>query len=759
MKKRVVTSALLLMVPLFASVCSGAIDNPQLIKLPLGLGPQRIENTPVIYQGRPLLIENSRLSNEGISHTAIDMYIVDLTTSEIISRFGSTFAFHSAFVRGDELNVFATENTKSDWTGSIYRFWSTDLKTWKKERIIAKEKDRHFFNTSVCETPDGYLMAYESNKPVQWCFQLARSNDLSHWEPIAELIFADIAEGSCLANPTLRYIEPYYYIVYGIHRGKGRAAGEYQYHRPDSKYFTFIMRSKDLITWDLSPTTYPMLEPEVEDGNNATDADLFEFMGHTYLFYGAGWQDTRGTIRVKMYPGTMKECLESYFDDSVAMIKFDARNGRYLYPDQQSSRPEELARPTPEQIQWQDAEMGMFIHFGLWSMLPGVTSDLDVLRDVQRSFNPVDLDTDQWVRVAESMGAKYVVYTAKHGDGFCMWQTDTTDFNIQNTPWRQGQGDIMADLARSCEKHGMKLGIYLNAQNMYTSVDVGGKCDTPEAQEAYNKIYRQQLTELLTHYGPIFEVWFDGSLVVPVKDILETYAPRAMVFQSPQATIRWVGNENGFASYPAWNAVDWNDPTVNQGFGTDRHGDPDGNRWLPLECDARIRNMWMYQAENNPLKSVDYLMDMYYHSVGYGAVLLLNNTPDPTGLIPETDAKRSAEFGAEIKRRFGKSLAKTSGKGDIVTLPLDEPVVIDHVITMEDITGGERVRQYVIEGRIDNQWQQIAEGLSIGHKKIDRFAPVRVDGIRIRVTQRAAEPLIRQLAVYRAGVELTDTYY
>ena len=323
-----------LTVILSAALCQAAIDNPTLVKLPIGFGPQRIENTPVMYQGRPLLIENSRLTNESHSNTAIDMYIVDLTTSEIISRFGSTFAFNCAFVRGNELNVFATENTKSDWTGSIYRMWSTDLKTWKKELVMAKEKDRHFFNTSVCQTPDGYLMAYESNKPVQWCFNLARSNDLSHWEPIKELTFADKAEGSCLANPTIRYIEPYYYIVYGIHRGKGRAAAEYKYHRTDSRYFTFVMRSKDLATWDLSPTKYPMLEPEIEDGINATDADLFEFMGNTYLFYGAGWQDSRGTIRVKMFPGPMKQCLESYFSDKVPVIKFDAKKGRYIYPDQ-----------------------------------------------------------------------------------------------------------------------------------------------------------------------------------------------------------------------------------------------------------------------------------------------------------------------------------------------------------------------------------------------------------------------------------------
>jgi acyl-CoA thioesterase-1 len=312
---------------------SGAIDNPKLIKLPIGFGPHRIENTPVIYQGRPLLIENSRLTNEVDPKHVIDMYIIDLTTNETICHFGKHFAFNCAYVNGDELNVFATEC--KDGNNAIYRFRTTDLKSWKKELALQGKKGEMFFNTSVCKIPDGYLMAYESNKPVQWCFRLARSKDLAKWERIKELIFADKAEGSVLANPTIRYIDPYYYAIIGIHRFNGKASYSYAYHRSDSRYFTFILRSKDLAMWDLSPTKYPMLEPEVEDGINATDADLFEFMGNTYIFYGAGWQDSRGTIRIKMYPGPMKECLESYFDDNTPSIKFDARNGKYIYPDQE----------------------------------------------------------------------------------------------------------------------------------------------------------------------------------------------------------------------------------------------------------------------------------------------------------------------------------------------------------------------------------------------------------------------------------------
>jgi hypothetical protein len=332
MKKSVLRSLLLLVLLQFSVLCSEAIDNPKLIKLPMGFGPHRIENTPVIYQGRPILIENSRLTNEVDPSHAIDIYIIDLTTSEVICRFGEDFAFNCAFVNGDELNVFATKGSIHTTGGTICRFWTTDLKNWKQEISISEEGAR-FFNTSVCKTPDGYLMAYESNKPIQWCFKLAHSKDLSKWETNEDLVFADKAEGSVLANPTIRYIEPYYYAMIGIHRFKGKASYSYDYHRPDSRFFTYVLRSKDLKMWDLSPTKYPMLEPDVEDGINATDADLFEFLGNTYIFYGAGWQDSRGTIRVKMYPGTMKECLERYFSDDVPSIKFDAREGKYIYPD------------------------------------------------------------------------------------------------------------------------------------------------------------------------------------------------------------------------------------------------------------------------------------------------------------------------------------------------------------------------------------------------------------------------------------------
>ena len=212
----------------------------------------------------------------------------------------------------------------------------------------------------------------------------------------------------------------------------------------------------------------------------------------------------------------------------------------------------ELPRPTPQQLEWQDAEIGMFLHFApnTWQDNEG-----DDLSTPLSAINPAKLDTDQWAKTAKSMGAKYIVFVAKHVGGFCWWQTSTTDYSVKSIPWRGGKGDVMADISKSCRKYGLKLGVYLSPADRKFGVEVGGKAKTPEAQTAYVKMFRTQLTELLTHYGPIFEVWFDGSLTFDVGDILRAHAPQAVVFQGPQASIRWVGNEAAkrfTANTPNW---------------------------------------------------------------------------------------------------------------------------------------------------------------------------------------------------------------
>lgn len=416
---------------------------------------------------------------------------------------------------------------------------------------------------------------------------------------------------------------------------------------------------------------------------------------------------------------------------------------------------DQLARPTLEQAAWHDLEIGMFIHIApqTWQ-----DTESDNLSTPLSAINPEKLDTDQWVSVARSMGAKYIVFVAKHEGGFCWWPTATTEHSVKHTPWRAGQGDVLADLAASCQKAGMKLGVYLSPQDRKHGVGVGGRAKDPAKQAEYESLFRRQLTEVLTNYGEMIEVWFDGSLVFDVGDILAAHAPHAMIFQGPQATIRWVGNEDGVAPYPAWNSVVHPKEGLKWGEYTAADGDPLGNRWLPNECDARIRATWFWKTNNlNTLKTVDQLMDMYHRSVGHGSVLLLNNTPDMTGLIPEPDAKRSAEFGAEIQRLYGTPAATTSGRGSELRVMPSAPLAIDRVVIAEDITQGERIRRYVVEGSVEGVWKELAAGTAVGHKKIDRFAAVRVEEVRLRVLESIGEPIITQLAVYRADTAAKPT--
>ncbi len=407
-----------------------------------------------------------------------------------------------------------------------------------------------------------------------------------------------------------------------------------------------------------------------------------------------------------------------------------------------------LAKPTPEQVAWADTEIGMFIHFG-----PATWQDVeeDNLSTPLDQINPEKLDTDQWVQVARDMGAKYVVFVAKHSGGFCSWQTDTTDYSIKHTPWRNGKGDVLADLSASCKKKGLKLGVYISPADHKHHINAGGKAENAEEQKEYDKIYRQQLTEILSNYGEMFEVWFDGSTGTAVTDIIQKHAPHAMVFQGPAATIRWVGNEDGTAPYPAWNALPM--ALARTGKATAKAGDPDGDAWMPNECDTEMTKYWHWKTNGSEtLKSLDTLMDTYNKSVGRGAVLLLNQSPDRTGLIPAADAKRGKEFGDEVRRRFAKSLGDATGKGDVVELDLGKPTILDTLVTMEDIAQGERVREYTIEGLAGDKWIELAKGTAIGHKKIDALPkPIEVSKLRLNITKSAAEPQIRKLSAYNTA--------
>ena len=416
---------------------------------------------------------------------------------------------------------------------------------------------------------------------------------------------------------------------------------------------------------------------------------------------------------------------------------------------QDESLPPPRAFPTPDQVAWQDLEIGMFVHFA-----PNTWQDVesDNLSTPLSEINPKDLDTDQWARTALALGAKYIVFVAKHQGGFCMWQTHTTDYGIRNTPWRNGKGDVMADISASCKKYGLRLGVYMCPRDDHFGAKTGGVCATPELQAKYNTMYREQLTEVLSRYGSIVEIWFDGSTAAPVSDILAKYQPRAMIFQGPSATIRWVGNEDGYAPYPGWNGIDRVDAKT--GTATALNSDPDGDVWLPSEVDVSThRPKWFWSTTDaNKVLTLDQLMGIYYRSVGRGAQLLLNVPPNRDGLMSEPDTALVKSFGDEVKRRFSRPLAETNGTGATVTLKLPSPSRIDTVVLEEDIRSGERVRVYTLEGLNAGNWVKIGEGTAIGHKRILPVDPVTVEAVRLTANKHAGIPRLRRIALFNTGV-------
>jgi len=398
-----------------------------------------------------------------------------------------------------------------------------------------------------------------------------------------------------------------------------------------------------------------------------------------------------------------------------------------------SARP---ARPTAAQRAWQDLELGMFVHFAPNTWQEKEYDDLSLAPSAVMQ----NVDTEQWVDTALALGARYIVLVAKHAGGFCLWQTDTTDYSIKSSPWKGGRGDVMAALADACGRRGLQLGVYLSPRDDRHGAGLSGRCATPAAQQAYNELYRRQLTELLSHYGPIVELWLDGSSVVPTGDIVKQFAPDAMVFQGPEATIRWVGNEDGFAPYPCWNSLAEQDAKT--GIATALHGDPEGDVWMPVEVDVSIRrpNWFWNTTDAGNLLTLDQLIEIYYRSVGRGAQLLLNMPPDRTGRIPEADAARAREFGDEIRRRFGTGVGEGAASGRQLDVSLGSAHRVDHVILQEAIGQGERVRGWRLEGYAWNHWQPLATGTAIGHKQI---VPIAADGytiLRLTVTDAWASP-------------------
>ena len=403
-----------------------------------------------------------------------------------------------------------------------------------------------------------------------------------------------------------------------------------------------------------------------------------------------------------------------------------------------------LSLPTPQQVAWHEVGVGLFFH---WAPNVYQGSEGDNLSTPRDKINPDRFDAGQWVQAVKAANAGYMIFVAKHVGGYCAWQTKTTDYSLKTSPWKRGQGDMLAELAKACEAKDVRLGVYLCPRDDTHGAGDGGRVRSPEKQAAYNEIYRQQLTEILTQYGPMFEMWFDGGNIVPINDLIDRLSPGIISFQGPRTGgSRWVGTEHGFAPYPCWNTIDWKPgQTPKEGAGS-----PTGNTWCPAECDVSIlRPAWFWsKGSDSHVLSLDHLVEIYYLSVGRGVNLLLNATPDSHGEVPAAQMKRLQQFGDEIRERFAKPLFTTQGEGNHLALELGGEKTIDHIVLREDIRGGERVRKFVVEGRrASGDWLALARGTQIGSRQIIPIPATAVTGLRLTVEERVAPVTIRELSV------------
>jgi alpha-L-fucosidase len=417
-------------------------------------------------------------------------------------------------------------------------------------------------------------------------------------------------------------------------------------------------------------------------------------------------------------------------------------------------------RPAPNQVAWQDLEFGVIIHFSTNTFLNQEWGDGTANPSV---FNPTQFDPEQWMKAIHDAGAKYVVLVAKHHDGFCLWPTEETSYSVKSSPWKNGQGDIVRDVARAARKYGLKFGVYLSPWDRHE----------PKYKDSaeYDKYYNAELEELATRYGDLVELWLDGAGSAghvynfpKIIETLRTYQPNTVVFADTglfeYGDARWVGNEAGMVDYENWNVID-------------RHG---YRRWRPVEADTPLRDKhWFWHTNDEAsLKSLVTLLDTYDKTVGRGAQLMLGLAPDNRGLLPDSDVKRLEEFGAALRKRAENNLAlhHSSAASDVdaaidgnndtfwsapvgshhgeIEVRFDHPVTFDHALTMEWLNDGQHVERYAIDtwSEADQKWKTVAEGQAIGHQKLDDFAPVTSKRVRLNILSSTEPAHIREFQLY-----------
>jgi alpha-L-fucosidase len=433
------------------------------------------------------------------------------------------------------------------------------------------------------------------------------------------------------------------------------------------------------------------------------------------------------------------------------------------------SAAQDLPKPTTRQLEWQQLETTAFLHFTVNTFTGKEWGDGT---ESPKIFNPTEFDARKMVKTLKDTGFKMAIITAKHHDGFCLWPTATTEHSVKNSPWKNGEGDMVKEIADACREYGIKFGFYLSPWDRH---------EPSYGTSTYNDFYKNQLRELLTNYGEVSEVWFDGAKGEDAKDMeydfdgywqpVRELQPKAVMFSDVGPDVRWVGNETGNAGETCWSTIDTTG--MAPGKADPKYlnvGDPDGKIWLPAETDVSIRPGWFYHPEeDSKVRSGKDIVDLYYKSVGRNSLLLLNIPPNPKGLFAEQDIKSLHDFRSILDETFRTNLAAGKANKQLtdktlktyITLKEKQPLVLDfkkeiafdRAMFQENIAEGQRNIEALLEYWNGKEWQKVEQFTTIGYKRLLRFPLVKTSRVRITVLEAKQPVQLAEVGFYKASAK------
>ena len=401
--------------------------------------------------------------------------------------------------------------------------------------------------------------------------------------------------------------------------------------------------------------------------------------------------------------------------------------------------------PTQKQLEFMDWELGVFFHFGIRTFNEGHTDWDNVHMDIN-TFNPKKLDCEQWIKTIKKAGAKYAILTTKHHDGFANWPSAYTEYSVKNSPWKNGKGDVVKEFTDACRKYDIKVGLYYSPAQFGFS-DMSGK--------EYDDYFINQISELLTNYGKIDYLWFDGCGSENheydkdrIISVIRSLQPDILIFSMWDPDTRWIGNEEGYVPLGTEYVVDTAKTSINE----TKSKQLSNAKFLPYECDCKIRRYnWFYSEHDEKyLRSIEDLKTLYKYSVGRGGNLLINIAPDRNGLLPDSDSKNLIAFGEYVKNKFSSPIkCSISRKKDTYTIEFDKLCCIDTIVLSENLIYGQQIKKFYIDYFYEVD-MRLYNGLTVGHKQICELGTIFCDKERkLKITVVADNDYELDIKVYK----------